>query len=271
MLGLHVCTIVLGSPTYLLNSGSFSRSSRAEWHVIRVRSNCVISSGRVLPIWFSASQVHSAAQPLPHLISVIPFIFLPALPRLAYRFWSSCLSFPQSWNTDVGTRPAFLPLSHTKESKWASYWCPSFGSKLQEQCAHCLATPELLVCLALSRVWHQHALQTSYLMPQWSLSTGSCCFSVSFEKGLWYYTVQTDIKLAIFLFHVGISSVSHHTQTESCFFFFFNIFLFSLCVCAHAGYTSQPMEVGRGCQIPWHWSYRQLWAIWYGCWEQNSH
>lgn len=49
-------------PTHLLNSGSFSRSNRAEWQVTRVRSNCVINSGKVLPIWFSASR-HAQPQP----------------------------------------------------------------------------------------------------------------------------------------------------------------------------------------------------------------
>lgn len=128
---------MLGSLTYLLNSGSFSRSSRAEWQVIRVRSNCVISSGRVLPIWFSASQAHLAAQPLPHpLISVLPVIFLSVLPRLAYRFWSFCLCFPNCWDISIG----YISLSsHTKESKWVSCRLPTtFGPKPQEQYAHCL-------------------------------------------------------------------------------------------------------------------------------------
>lgn len=53
------------NPPHLLNSGSFSRSSRAEWQVIRVRSNCAISSAKVLPIWFSAKEGSPAAQ-LPH-------------------------------------------------------------------------------------------------------------------------------------------------------------------------------------------------------------
>lgn len=49
-------------PPHLLNSGSFSRSSRAEWQVIRDRSNCAISSAKVLPIWFSAEEGSAAAQ-----------------------------------------------------------------------------------------------------------------------------------------------------------------------------------------------------------------
>lgn len=140
MLGIQVCTIVLGSPTYLLNSGSFSRSSRAEWQVIRVRSNCVISSGRVLPIWFSASQVHSAAQPLPQLISVITFIFLSALPRLAYRFWSSGLSFPHSWNIDVDYTAQLFSHFHTQRAREQAIGVPV----LDQNCKNSVPTAWLL-------------------------------------------------------------------------------------------------------------------------------
>lgn len=52
---------------HLLNSGSFSRSSRAEWQVTRLRSNCAMSSSKVLPIWFSAREGSPAAQLLPPL------------------------------------------------------------------------------------------------------------------------------------------------------------------------------------------------------------
>lgn len=61
------------APTHLLNSGSFSRSSRAEWLLIRVRSNCAISSGKVLPIWFSVRE----AGPAPQLAPSFPLPLRP--------------------------------------------------------------------------------------------------------------------------------------------------------------------------------------------------